>query len=941
MRRFILTLLLSVAAQPLFAEPAPVDYQREVAPIFRSYCAGCHNDVDYEGDFSLETFAGLRGGGEEGDPIKPGDGAESLLIQLVEHRAKPNMPPKDEPQLPAEELAILKRWIAEGARGPATDTSILQELVVPARAPAASNFVRPVTAVAFDRDSVLVRWGIEKKGGLVAVAFGDVVEICENVATFAESKAIADSTVNEATLRRFEGMPGKVNAIHFNAQGTQFVVATGVTGLRGVAILWDIETGEKVREFGGHRDVLYDAEISPDGQLLATAGYDRLIKIWRMADGELLNTIDVHKGAIFDLAWHPSGKVLASASADETVKLWRVSDGVRLDTLNQPQGEQNAVLFTPDGNHVISAGADQRLHMWRFVSLDEPQLNPMELSTFAHDAPITAIVLSGKYLVSAAEDRSLKLWSLPDLVEVRSYESQSDIVSNLVKSPAGFIVGRMDGKVSEIEIVEESGFTFRSGPAPRDDALIVPKRVGPAAAFVEVEPNDSPAGANAIDVPTAAKGTISKAGDADVFSFDAVAGQKLTIEVNASRDKSQLDSFIEGLHDDGRPVEQVVLQATRDSWLTFRGKDSSTSDDFRVHNWREMELDEYLYCNGEVVKLWHYPRGPDSGFRVYPGTGSRETYFSTTALAHPLGQPCYTVVALPRGSQPAANGLPIVRLNYENDDDPYRRFGSDSLLLFEVPESGKYLVRISDRRGFGSEDGFHYTLHMRDQKPDFTASIGGKDAKIPKGGGVEFSVNIQRIEGFGGSVRIDISGLPTGLSASTPLTVQAGQIQAFGLLLADDTVAADPDETADKNVKVTATAVIDGYEVSKELGDLGNLQLADAPGVKVRVLGEDGAEEPVLTIHRGQTINARVRVERGAHTGLVEFGGDDCGRNLPHGVFVDNIGLNGLMLLEGQSEREFQITASPIAELGPREFHLKTGAAGGAISQRVVIEVLE
>ena len=139
MRRFILTLLLSVAAQPLFAEPAPVDYQREVAPIFRSYCAGCHNDVDYEGDFSLETFAGLRGGGEEGDPIKPGDGAESLLIQLVEHRAKPNMPPKDEPQLPAEELAILKRWIAEGARGPATDTSILQELVVPARAPAASN----------------------------------------------------------------------------------------------------------------------------------------------------------------------------------------------------------------------------------------------------------------------------------------------------------------------------------------------------------------------------------------------------------------------------------------------------------------------------------------------------------------------------------------------------------------------------------------------------------------------------------------------------------------------------------------------------------------------------------------------------------------------------------------------------------------------------------
>ena len=807
---------------------------------------------------------------------------------------------------------------------------------MPARAPASSDPVRPVTAVSIDRDYGVFSGEIEKKLGLVAVASGDVVEIRENVAAFAEGKPIADSTAKKAVYRRYDGMPGKVNALHFNAQGTQFVVATGVTGLRGVAILWDIQSGEKIREFGGHRDVLYDAEISPDGQLLATAGYDRVIKIWRMEDGELLNTIDVHKGAIFDLAWHPSGKVVAAASADETVKLWRVSDGVRLDTLNQPQGEQNAVLFTPDGNHVISAGADQRLHMWRFVSLEEPQLNPMELSTFAHDAPITAIVLSGKYLVSAAEDRSLKLWSLPDLVELRSYEAQSDIVSVLVGSDGGFIAGRMDGSLSEVEIGEGSRFTSPVA-AISPDAAIVPERTGPAASFVEVEPNDSPPGANAIEVPTAAKGTIANVGDVDLFSFNAVAGQKLTIEVNASRDKSQRGGAARGR----RMNEQVVLQATRDSWLTFRGKDSSTSDDFRVHNWREMELDEFLYCNGEVVKLWHYPRGPDSGFRVYPGTGNRQTYFSTTALAHPLGQPCYTVAALPRGSQPAANGLPIVRLNYENDDDPYRRFGSDSLLLFETPESGKYLVRISDRRGFGSEDGFHYALHVRDQKSDFTASIDGKDAKIPKGGGAEFAVKLERIEGFSGPVRIDITGLPTGFSASTPLTVQAGQIQAFGLLQADETVAADPDETADKHVKVTATAMIDGAEVTKELGDLGNLQLADVPGVKVRVLGEDSAENPVLAIHRAQTINARVRVERGAHTGIVEFGGDDSGRNLPHGVFVDNIGLNGLMMLEGQSEREFQITASPIAELGPREFHLKTGAAGGAISQRVVIEVLE
>ena len=38
-------------------------------------------------------------------------------------------------------------------------------------------------------------------------------------------------------------------------------------------------------------------------------------------------------------------------------------------------------------------------------------------------------------------------------------------------------------------------------------------------------------------------------------------------------------------------------------------KDSDTSDDFRLQNWGEMEINEFLYAKGEVVKLWLYPRG--------------------------------------------------------------------------------------------------------------------------------------------------------------------------------------------------------------------------------------------------------------------------------------------------------------------------------------------
>ncbi len=141
----------------------------------------------------------------------------------------------------------------------------------------------------------------------------------------------------------------------------------------------------------------------------------------------------------------------------------------------------------------------------------------------------------------------------------------------------------------------------------------------------ESEPNDDFANAAKFDLPAQITGVIdSKPAvehDVDLYRFSAKAGQAWVFEVNASRSGSPLDSRIEILDEYGKNVLQTRLQATRESYFTFRGKDSSTSDDFRVHNWEDMELNEYLYSDGEVVKLWLYPRGPDSGFKVYPGCG--------------------------------------------------------------------------------------------------------------------------------------------------------------------------------------------------------------------------------------------------------------------------------------------------------------------------------
>jgi hypothetical protein len=139
----------------------------------------------------------------------------------------------------------------------------------------------------------------------------------------------------------------------------------------------------------------------------------------------------------------------------------------------------------------------------------------------------------------------------------------------------------------------------------------------------EIEPNNAPRMAMEVRFPAEIKGCIEQSGDVDHFSFESEKGQSWFFDVIASRSGSKLDSKLEVLSSDGHPMERAVLQSVRSSWLTFRGKDSNTSDDFRIQHFREMEINEFLYCNGEIVKIWMYPRGPDSGGSCDPASTAR------------------------------------------------------------------------------------------------------------------------------------------------------------------------------------------------------------------------------------------------------------------------------------------------------------------------------
>jgi WD domain, G-beta repeat/Planctomycete cytochrome C len=929
MRSLILAILFAIPSSVLADDAPGPDYASQVAPILTKYCAGCHNDEDREGDFSLESYASLREGSPHGTVFKAGDSAASRMIRQVTGAAKPFMPPKGEPRPGESEIATLKAWIDSGGRGPKGEPADRMTLNVPKIASRAS--VRPITALDASRDG---KW--------LAVARYESVEIKQA------------SAEGDKPVLLLEDFPGKVTSVHFVADGTRLVTASGVVGLGGEAAIWNVPDGSLIRRFPGHRDLLFDAELSPDGKTLATSGYDRTIRLWSAENGKLLRELTGHNGAVYDVAFSPDGRFLVSASADDTCKVWRVEDGTRMDTLTQPLKEEYACAFSPDGKTIVAGGADNTIRVWDFVSRDRPGINPPIVARFAHEGPIVRLAFTpdGSRLISTAEDRTIKVWETADYAELKLWEREPDVASAMAVSGDGnsFRVGRMDGSSSSYAIPTLRERNARETPAEKPPTSVSevdqkdPKRIA------EREPNDAVSQANDLDVPAAITGTIAGrvngVADSDLFRFDAKAGESWVIEVNAARAGSKLDSFVEVLDSKGGRIERVRFQAVRDSYFTFRGKDDSQAADFRLFQQDEMFLNDYLYANGEVVKLWLYPRGPDSGFLVYPGSGKRWGYFDTTPLTHALGEPCYIVQPHPPGTELIPNGLPVFSLYYDNDDEARRELGKDSKLFFNAPHDGRYLVKIRDIRGLEGA-GFSYTMTVRPGRPDFQVDLKEPKPTIGAGTSQEFKVTARRSDGFEGPIRVEIDGLPPGFTASSPLVIEAGQVEALGVIAAKaDASSPTPDQL--KAVKVTASATILGQEISHPVKSLGPIKLAEKPTLKLQILPAEGGARPVgdrpdgpleFEIHPGQTIELKVRVERNGHVGQVPLGNEGAGRNLPFGVIVDNIGLNGLLITEKQDERTFFLTADKSVPPQTRQFHLSTTAGGGHSSPPVILHV--
>ena len=250
-RPILFLFLLSVSA---FAESG-VSFRAQIAPLLHRRCAACHNEDSAKGRYRLDSLARLWKTGESDlPPVVAGKPQESeLYLRLAETSTDDRMPQKAD-ALPAAEIAIVERWIREGAVGDGGDpdrpiVELARESLLHA---APEHYPRPlpVTALAFSPDSTQ----------LAVSGYGEVT-----------IWNIADG----ALVRRIGGLPERIHSLAWHPGRNVIAVAGGVPSQWGGVALVDAGAGFHVRYLCDLAESALSVAFSPDGSRLAVGGGDR------------------------------------------------------------------------------------------------------------------------------------------------------------------------------------------------------------------------------------------------------------------------------------------------------------------------------------------------------------------------------------------------------------------------------------------------------------------------------------------------------------------------------------------------------------------------------------------------------------------------------------------------------------------------------------------